>query len=387
MLNGRSHPSARNGVAVASRRGDVVAEADSNAFYGAYEQQLADELSQLLKSSPTVRPTGDAGMAIPAAPASALRQLPHTPADLPPVQPQPLLAPLSPPELPRQRGIVAAKCPDNDFTRAAERDDDPLPFTWRHEMRPPQPSWLSRQMRAAAIGLGAGLVIVLPAAAVLSGKLDPWLRAAPQSQPLHAAAAIPERRVAVAEKAPPVATVARVATTVVERPPEVAPGAPESLPASKAPVALAAPPVAPEPRIVPREVPSAVALAPAPIAGVRDRVEPFPTAPAAKAASAPAPAPAPTAPAPAEEAAGLLLLGRTLVKEGDIAGAREPLARAAGLGNPDAVLALGETFDPNMLAAWGVSNVKADANMARLFYNRAVSAGVPRAKVRLDALN
>jgi hypothetical protein len=175
--------------------------------------------------------------------------------------------------------------------------------------------------------------------------------------------------------------------------PATAPPPPSPTPVVEARPAVVEQAAAPEPpRIAVVSTPAAVepersaaTPAPVPIARSIGTIEAFPAARAAVAT--PPVAPAPPARSSPDEAAGLLLLGQTLVKEGDIAGAREPLARAANLGSPEAMVALGETFDPNMLAAWGARNVKADASTARLFYTRAAAAGSARARTRLDALN
>ncbi len=75
-----------------------------------------------------------------------------------------------------------------------------------------------------------------------------------------------------------------------------------------------------------------------------------------------------------------------LIGQGDIAGARERIQAADPDANPPALLALAETFDPNMLAAWAVKGVHADVDRARLLYQRALSSGVAKARQRLEAL-
>ena len=51
-----------------------------------------------------------------------------------------------------------------------------------------------------------------------------------------------------------------------------------------------------------------------------------------------------------------------------------------------ASFALAETYDPNMLAAWGTRGVAADADKARALYHKAFDLGVTQAQKRLDAL-
>ena len=65
--------------------------------------------------------------------------------------------------------------------------------------------------------------------------------------------------------------------------------------------------------------------------------------------------------------------------------ARELLS---GDGSPSAPLlfALAETYDPNMLAAWGSRGVSADVQRARALYAKALDLGFGRAMARLDAL-
>jgi hypothetical protein len=75
-----------------------------------------------------------------------------------------------------------------------------------------------------------------------------------------------------------------------------------------------------------------------------------------------------------------------LIGEGKIAAARELLARAALSGDAAARFALAETFDPIVLAAWGVRGISADPGTAKLLYEQALAAGDTRAERRLKAL-
>lgn len=77
---------------------------------------------------------------------------------------------------------------------------------------------------------------------------------------------------------------------------------------------------------------------------------------------------------------------RRLIAAKDIQGARDVLATAAAAKSPRALFAIAETFDPNLLAAWGVSGVNADPERARANYTAARSLGHEGAKGRLDAL-
>ena len=74
------------------------------------------------------------------------------------------------------------------------------------------------------------------------------------------------------------------------------------------------------------------------------------------------------------------------IENGDVISAREILADADD-GTQGAIsFALAETYDPNMLAAWGIRTVVADAAKARELYEKASGLGVVRAQNRLDAL-
>ena len=81
---------------------------------------------------------------------------------------------------------------------------------------------------------------------------------------------------------------------------------------------------------------------------------------------------------------GLLSRAAERIESGDVAGARELLADGGEQGAIS--FALAETYDPNMLAAWGTRGVAADAAKARALYQKAFDLGMARAQNRLDAL-
>lgn len=74
------------------------------------------------------------------------------------------------------------------------------------------------------------------------------------------------------------------------------------------------------------------------------------------------------------------------IGSGDVAGAREILVAAENSQQGPVLFALAETYDPNMLAAWGSRGVAADIARARVLYRKALDLGVSRAQARLDAL-
>jgi hypothetical protein len=74
------------------------------------------------------------------------------------------------------------------------------------------------------------------------------------------------------------------------------------------------------------------------------------------------------------------------VRSGDVAGAREMLSIfAAPIDTKSAAsiaFALVETYDPNMLSAWGISDVPSDAPLARRLYRQAIEYEPFAAKAR-----
>ena len=87
-----------------------------------------------------------------------------------------------------------------------------------------------------------------------------------------------------------------------------------------------------------------------------------------------------------EEIELLMKQGQQLIAAGDVATARTVLQRAADAGDADAAMALGGTYDPNVLARLGVVGVSAEAEKARSWYQKAETLGSPDARRRLDLL-
>jgi hypothetical protein len=82
----------------------------------------------------------------------------------------------------------------------------------------------------------------------------------------------------------------------------------------------------------------------------------------------------------------LMKQGEQFAAAGDLVTARILLQRAAEAGDATAAMALGATYDPNMLAKLGVLGIKGDAEKARSWYRKAESFGIPDASQRLSAL-
>jgi hypothetical protein len=87
-----------------------------------------------------------------------------------------------------------------------------------------------------------------------------------------------------------------------------------------------------------------------------------------------------------ESPAGVLTTAELLIAGGDIALARTLLEQSAAAGNPSVLFSLAETYDPNMLAAWGNRDLNADPERARGLYERAMAGGIDRARTRLQGL-
>ncbi len=66
--------------------------------------------------------------------------------------------------------------------------------------------------------------------------------------------------------------------------------------------------------------------------------------------------------------------------------ARALLLQNESIASGEMAFALAETYDPNMLAAWGTRGVAADVTKARSLYFKARDLGMARAQVRLDQL-
>jgi hypothetical protein len=87
-----------------------------------------------------------------------------------------------------------------------------------------------------------------------------------------------------------------------------------------------------------------------------------------------------------EQIAGLIKLGRDLLKHGDVESARFLLKRAAIAGNARAALELGLTFDGTVLAQSGVLGIGSDVDQAREWYERAIKLGSTEASRHLERL-
>jgi hypothetical protein len=221
-------------------------------------------------------------------------------------------------------------------------DDEPMPIpsTWRRPAAHDEDRWVRHQMGAAVLGLAAGLMIVVPTVLWLSGWFDPQ-KAKPAAVSRVAAVSSDSKASADA----PAVRAVKVQVRPVERPPEAAQ---QYVTGS----------------IEPRSAVQAVLP-----------VEPAPAATAVARLIEPK--------ARLEE---LLTQAAQRIERGDVAGAREVLAGADDGAQGPVTFALAETYDPNMLAAWGSRGIVADVAKARALYRKAASLGIARAQTRLEAL-
>ena len=232
-------------------------------------------------------------------------------------------------------------------------DDEPMPIpsTWRQPSPQDDDRWFRQQMGAAVVGLIAGLMIVVPAVLWLSGFFGPQ-----RSGPTAAARVAPT---AVDVRASPDAKTVDVKTVRVQ-----VRSVDQARPAEKPPESAAQ--------------------------FVTGSVEPPRSAPVEVKSSFPPPVPViPSArlidpnKARIDE---LLAQAAQRIESGDVVSAREMLASADDGAQGPVSFALAETYDPNMLAAWGTRGVAADAAKAREIYHKAFDLGVAQAQKRLDAL-
>ena len=87
-----------------------------------------------------------------------------------------------------------------------------------------------------------------------------------------------------------------------------------------------------------------------------------------------------------EEIKILTKQGKQFAAAGDLVTARILFQRAAEAGDATAAIALGATYDPNVLAKLGVVGMVADVEKARSWYQKAESQGSAEATQRLHAL-
>jgi hypothetical protein len=159
-------------------------------------------------------------------------------------------------------------------------------------------------------------------------------------------------------------------------------------------------PVAPTQQIASLPTPTVssanIKLAPAPAVN-EPAPRPIDGNPAAKPAANPVSPPAPAQIAPKQvtppsaalgenEISTLIRRGKNLLNDGDFAAARVLFERAADAGSADGALALGSTYDPNVIKRLGAITVKPDIDSARKWYQLAAERGSAAATLQLANL-
>jgi hypothetical protein len=184
--------------------------------------------------------------------------------------------------------------------------------------------------------------------------------------------------------------------TAIATPQQIAAATPPQAPETQA-VTPPPKPEAPAPQIAslpPPNLPALGANEPAPRPGEANPAVTDPK-PAASPPSAPtqaAPAQAAPAPPPAavvldeNEINTLIRRGKNLLSDGDFAAARVLFERAANAGSAEAALALGSTYDPNVIKRLGAIMVKPDIASARKWYQLAAERGSAAASLQLANL-
>jgi hypothetical protein len=216
-------------------------------------------------------------------------------------------------------------------------DDEPMPIpsTWRQPMLSDDDRWYRQQLGAAALGLIAGLIVVVPAVLWLSGFLG-----GPQKGPRPAVAETPPAvTMATADATPDV----KVTIADVKKITDIRPRKTDEQPTER------------------------TAAAPPPRRDVQPEAPPPPKVDAAKVRM--------------EE---LLSKAKRRISSGDIKGAREILRAPEAASSGPMTFMLAETYDPNMLASWDIMKRDvADRHKARNLYQKALALGEAQAERRL----
>jgi len=237
-------------------------------------------------------------------------------------------------KIPRSTSLV----PSVDLS--ADDEPMPIPSTWR-EPAQSDDRWLRQQMGATLLGLCAGLLVVVPIVLWLSG----WLGEAQKSRPQRSA----EPTIAPIEPRTGEVKTVKVQVRPVERTPQTAA------------------------QYITGSIDGRAAVEP-------PRPEPIAALPVAR-----APEPV-TRQEPARQVDDRLAEARQRIESGDVSGARDILSAAEGNAPGPISFALAETYDPNMLAAWGTRRAIADVARAKALYHKSLVFGMARAQARLEAL-
>jgi hypothetical protein len=238
--------------------------------------------------------------------------------------------------------------PSGGLLVSDHHDDEPMPIpsTWRQPVNGDDERWYRQQVGAAALGLLAGLIVVVPSVLWLSG----WL-GGPQATKSARQSSEQGATIKVADVKP----VRVVPVEKTESASQYTTAAIEPRPSA----VIAPPPVVEK---APVAIPPGVVMAPPP------RVEP------------------PKAEPPRPRIEEVLAEVRQRISSGDMAGARALLTTLQDVAPATTTFALAETYDPNMLASWQTRGVTAEPERAKALYMRARELGDNRAQQRIEWL-
>lgn len=254
------------------------------------------------------------------------------------------------------------------------RDRMTKPNSWQSPVLPQPRSWMAQQIRSGLIGLMLGTLVMVPTAVWLKSQhlADQRVRGRVADVPTRF-----ERMPGDGAASTPAARSADAPRAAVEAPPMLlSPPRPVARPA---PAPESAATRTDEPATAP-SIREPIQVASAPTA------EPMPAQVVAPIATPTVQAPAVQTPPARPRADELLDEARRLIDDGDIFGARDVLQDRELERTPKARFLLAETFDPNILAAWGARGISAETDRARMLYEQALRDGVTAAAQRIRAL-
>jgi hypothetical protein len=188
-----------------------------------------------------------------------------------------------------------------------------------------------------------------------------------------------EERIAAAAPAPRLAPAAPIADDVSSAPPSE-PVVVRGIPPAETSPDVAANASAAKPKGAPEQSPGFSVMPADPAPGPGDRVGVATSSPPPPVAARPKPV------LSAKEITMLVERGRGHFDAGDLAAARLFFRRAANAGDAAAALAMGATYDPDVLAKRLILGIEADAGAARMWYEKARELGSPEGPRRLEML-
>ena len=121
--------------------------------------------------------------------------------------------------------------------------------------------------------------------------------------------------------------------------------------------------------------------------GVIEKQQPLPESQKQVAAAMPIPSPLEAASEPVAETFSLMRNGDKLMTMGDPVGARQFYLKALNLGDKQAALKVGQTYDPTIYAEMNVQGLKPDPQLALRYYLEARTAGDPGAETAIAGLD